>query len=65
MRAIGMRAMARRIADFGRDRICTTPPVTLRELPNYAITRIRTGQYLVREDGSTAHLRGGEIRVNE
>ena len=39
--------------------------VTLRELPDYAITRIRTGQYLVREDGSAAHLWGREIRVDE
>ena len=39
--------------------------VALRELPDYAITRIRTGQYLVREHGSTTHLWEGEIRVDE
>ena len=39
--------------------------VTLRELPDYAITRIHTGQYLVREDGSAAHLWEGEIRFDE
>ena len=36
-----------------------------RELPDYAITRIRTGQFLVNEDGSTTQLWGAEIRVNE
>ena len=39
--------------------------VALRKLPDYDFTAIRTGQYLVREDGSTAHLWEGEIRVDE
>ena len=38
--------------------------VALRELPDYAITRIRTGQYL-REYVSTTRLWEGEIRVDE
>ena len=39
--------------------------VALRELPDYAIARIRTGQFLVNDDGSTEHLWEGEIRVDE
>ena len=39
--------------------------IAMRELPDYAITRIRTGQYLVNEDGSTKRLWEGEIRVDE
>ena len=39
--------------------------IVLRELPDYDFTAIRTGQYFVREDGSTAHLWEGEIRVDE
>ena len=39
--------------------------IAQRKLPNYAITRIVTGQFLVNEDGSTAHLWEGEIRVDE
>ena len=39
--------------------------VAVRKLPDYAITRIRTGQFLVNDDGSTAHLWGGEIRFDE
>ena len=41
------------------------PVVAVRELPDYAITRIRTGQFLVNEDGSTTHLWEGEIRFDE
>ena len=39
--------------------------VALRELPDYAITRIRTGQFLVNEYGSTTHLWEGRIRFDE
>ena len=39
--------------------------VALRELPDYAIARLRTGQYLVREDSSAARLWEGETRVDE
>ena len=39
--------------------------IVLRELPDYDFTAIHTGQYLVRKDGSTAHLWEGEIRVDE
>ena len=42
-------------------RIC----IAWRELPDYPITRVRTGQFLVNEDGSTTHLWEGEIRVDE
>ena len=38
--------------------------VARRELPDYAITRIRTGQYLVNEDGSYTHLWEREIRFD-
>ena len=34
-------------------------------LPEYDISRIRTGQFLVNEDGSYTHLWGGEIRFDE
>ena len=37
----------------------------LRELPDYAITSIRTGQYLANEDGSFTGLWEGEIHFNE
>ncbi len=36
-----------------------------RELPNYAITAIRTGQFLINEDGSFTNLWEGEVRLNE
>ena len=39
--------------------------VAVRKLPDYAITRIRTGQFLVNDDGSTTHLWEGEIRVDD
>ena len=39
--------------------------VVLRELPDYPISSIRTGQYLVNEDGSTTHLWEGEVRFDE
>ena len=39
--------------------------IVWRELPDYPLTRIRTGQFLVNEDGSTTHLWEGEIRVDE
>ncbi len=39
--------------------------IAWRELPDYPITRIRTGQYLVREDGSTTRLWEGEILFDE
>ena len=42
-------------------RIC----IAWRELPDLPITRIRTGQFLVNEDGSTEHLWEGEIRFDE
>ena len=47
--------------DLSLDKGC----VALRELPEYAIARIRTGQFLVNEDGSTTHLWEGEIRFEE
>ena len=39
--------------------------VALRERPDYDFTAIRTGQYFVREDGSTTYLWEGEIRFDE
>ena len=39
--------------------------VARRELPDYAIASIRTGQYLGNEDGSYTHLWEGEIRFDE
>ena len=39
--------------------------IAWRELPDYPLTRIRTGQFLVNEDGSTTHLWEGEIRFDE
>ena len=39
--------------------------IAYRELPDYAITRIRTGQFLFNEDGSYTHLWKGEIRFDE
>ena len=47
--------------DLSLDKGC----VALHKLPNYAIARIRTGQFLVNEDGSTEHLWEGEIRFDE
>ncbi len=47
--------------DLSLDKGC----VALRKLPDYPITRVRTGQFLVNEDGSTTHLWGGEIRFDE
>ena len=43
----------------------TERPVAVRELPDYAIARIRTGQSLANEDGSTTPLWEGEIRFDE
>ena len=43
----------------------TERPVAVRELPDYAIARINTGQYLVNEDGSYTPLWEGEIRFVE
>ena len=39
--------------------------VAWREFPDYAISSIRTGQYIVNEDGSTTHLWEGEVRFDE
>ena len=39
--------------------------IVRRKLPDYAITRILTGQYFVNEDGSYTHLWEGEIRFDE
>ncbi len=39
--------------------------VALRKLPDYPITRIRTGQFVVNEDGSYTNLWEGEIRFDE
>ena len=39
--------------------------VETRELPDYSIATIRTGQYLVNQDGSTTHLWEEEIRFDE
>ncbi len=39
--------------------------VALRELPDYPITRVRTGQFLVNEDGSYTNIWEGEIRFDE
>ena len=43
----------------------TERPVAVRELPDYAIARIRTGQYRINEDGSFTGLWEGEVRLNE
>ena len=43
----------------------TERPVAVRELPAYDIAGIRTGQYLVREDGSYTNLWEGEVRFDE
>ena len=43
----------------------TERSVAVRELPDYAIARIRTGQSLVNEDGSYTPLWEGEIRFVE
>ena len=40
-------------------------PVAGRELPDYAIAHIRTGQSLTNKDGSYTHLWEGEIRFDE
>ena len=39
--------------------------VAVRELPGYAIARVRTGQYRSNEDGSSTKLWEGEVRFNE
>ena len=39
--------------------------VAVRELPGYAIARIRTGQSRINEDGSFTQLWEGEVRFNE
>ena len=39
--------------------------VAVRELPDYAIARVRTGQYRINEDGSSTGLWEGEVRLNE
>ena len=39
--------------------------VAVRELPGYAIARIRTGQFRINEDGSFTQLWEGEVRLNE
>ena len=39
--------------------------VAVRELPGYAIARVRTGQYRINEDGSFTQLWEGEVRFNE
>ena len=43
----------------------TERPIAVRELPAYAIARIRTGQSLANEDGSYTPLWEGEIRFDE
>ena len=43
----------------------TERPVAVRELPDYPITRIHTGQLIVNEDGSYTHPWEGEIRFDE
>ena len=51
---------------FGEYRLpLTERPVAVRELPDYAIARIRTGQYLINEDGSFTKLWEGEVHLNE
>ena len=51
---------------FGEYRLpLTERPVAVRELPGYAIARIRTGQYLINEDGSFTKLWEGEVHFNE
>ena len=51
---------------FGEYRLpLTERRVAVRELPGYAIARIRTGQYLINEDGSFTGLWEGEVRLNE
>ena len=43
----------------------TERAVAVRELPAYDIAGIRTGQFLVDEDGSYTHLWEGEVRFDE
>ena len=43
----------------------TERSVAVRELPNYAVTRIRAGRFVVNEDGSSINLREREIRFDE
>ena len=43
----------------------TGRPVAVRELPDYDIARIRTGQFLANGDGSTTRLWEGEVRFDE
>ena len=51
---------------FGEYRLpLTERPVAVRELPGYAIARVRTGQYRINEDGSFTQLWEGEVRFNE
>ena len=52
---------------FGNHRIPIKGEVcaAVRELPDYAIARIRTGQFLTNEDGSFTKLWKGEVRFNE
>ena len=39
--------------------------VAMHELPDYAIARVRTGQFRINEDGSFTQLWEGEVRFNE
>ena len=52
---------------FGNHRIPIKGEVCAagRKLPDYAIARIRTGQFLTNEDGSFTKLWKGEVRFNE
>ena len=43
----------------------TGRPVAVRELPDYDIARIRTGQFLANGDGSYTNLWEGEVRFDE
>ena len=43
----------------------TERPIAVRKLPDYPITRIHTGQFIVNEDGSYTHPWEGEIRFDE
>ena len=50
---------------FGDYRLPLAPPVAVRELPDYAIAGIRTGQFLLDENGSYTNLWEGEVRFDE
>ena len=39
--------------------------MAVRELPDYAIARIRTDQFLINEDGSFTKLWEGEVHFDE